>query len=169
MKTGAGTLQFLVFTWYNLNMQKSLTVEKILLEYDPEAQNLLPVLRKISAYFGYVSEENAQKVADYFELSLAKVYEVASFYDLLETKVQANLEIKVCSGGDCVLSGSVGIIREVENYFRIKAGDENNPKVRLEKISCLGRCGDGPIVVVNGKVYENVTESSVHKILEEWA
>ena len=150
-------------------MQKSPTVEKILLEHDPQMQNLLPALKKISAAFGYISEKDALKVANYFDLSLAKVYEVASFYDLIETKKTANLEIQVCSGGDCVLGDSMGIVREIENYFRIKAGDENNPKVRLKKISCLGRCGEGPIVVVNGKVYEKVTASSVHKILGEWA
>lgn len=150
-------------------MQKSSTIEKILLEFDPEAKNLLPALKQISVSFGYISETDAQKVADYFELPLSRVYETASFYDLLSIKTSARLEIKVCSGGDCVLSGSVGIICEIENYFRIKAGDEFNPKVRLEKISCLGRCGEGPIMVVNGKVYEKVTASSVYKILGEWA
>lgn len=149
-------------------MQKSATIEKILLEFDPEAQNLLPVLKEISAIFGCIGEENAQKVAEYFELPLSKVYETVSFYDLIETKKPANLEIKVCSGGDCVLGSSVGIIREIENYFRIKTDDQNNPKVSLRKISCLGRCAEGPIVVVNGKVYEKVTASSIHKILTEW-
>ena len=160
--------QFLFFTWYNGVMQKSGTIEKILLEFVPEAKNLLPALKKISASFGYISEMDAKKIADYFELPLAKVYETASFYDLLSTKVQSRLEIKVCSGGDCVLGNSVEIIREIENYFRIKAGDEFHPKVRLEKISCLGRCGEGPIMMVNGKVYEKVTVSGVHRILSEW-
>ncbi len=150
-------------------MQKSVTVEKILLEFDPEKTNLLLALKRVSADFGYICEKDAQKIADYFELPLAKVYEVASFYDFIETKKPANLMIGVCSGADCILNSSLGIIREIENYFRIKSGDENNPRVRLERISCLGRCGEGPIVVVNGKVYERVTESGVHKILGEWA
>ena len=42
------------------------TSGKILLEFDPEKRNLLPALKKISAAFGYVSENNAQKIADYF-------------------------------------------------------------------------------------------------------
>ena len=169
MKTGAEKFQFLFFTWYNRAMQKSGTIEKILLEFDPEAKNLLLALKKINASFGYISEADAGKVADYFELPLAKVYETASFYDLIETKKTANLEIKVCSGGDCVLGNSAEIIREIENYFRIKAGDEFHPKVRLEKISCLGRCAEGPIVVVNGKAYEKVTKSSIYEILDKYA
>jgi NADH-quinone oxidoreductase subunit E len=161
--------QFLFFTWYNVDMQKIMTVEKILLAFDPEVEKLLPALKKISAVFGHFSEKDAQKVADYFELPLAKVYETASFYDLIETKKTPILSIKVCSGSNCSLERSATVIQEIENYFHIKAGDEFNPKVRLEKISCLGRCGEGPIMVVNGKVYEKVTASGVHRILGEWS
>jgi NADH-quinone oxidoreductase subunit E len=150
-------------------MQKNSTVEKILLEYDSEAQNLLPVLKKVSASFGYISEIVAEKIASYFELPLSKVYETASFYDLIKIKKPAILTIKICSGGDCGLDGSSAIIQEVENYFGIKSEDEFNPKVRLEKISCLGRCAEGPIVIVNGKIYEKVTKSSIHRILAEWS
>ncbi|MFZ2188567.1 MAG: NAD(P)H-dependent oxidoreductase subunit E [Candidatus Moraniibacteriota bacterium] len=146
-----------------------MTVEKILVSYDPEVQNLLPVLKKISADFGFIGDKDAEIIADYFDLSLAKIYEVASFYDLIKTEKPANLEIKVCSGGDCALGSSAEIIQEIESYFRIKAGDEFNPKVRLEKISCLGRCAEGPIMAVNGKIYEKVTVSGVYRILGEWS
>jgi NADH-quinone oxidoreductase subunit E len=149
-------------------MQNNVTVEKILVSYDPEVQNLLPVLKKFSAVFVFIGSIVAEIVAEYFGLSLAKICEVASFYDLIKTRKPANLEIKVCSSGDCALGSSAEIIQEIENYFRIKAGDEFNPKVRLEKNSCLGRCAEGPIMIVNGKVFEKVTVSSVHRILGEY-
>ncbi|MDR3558955.1 MAG: NAD(P)H-dependent oxidoreductase subunit E [Candidatus Pacebacteria bacterium] len=145
-----------------------ITLEKILLEYDPEAKNLLPALEKISAVFGYVSRENARKVADYFSLPESKVYETASFYDLVNIKKQPNLIIKVCSGTHCAVSDSRKIVEEIENKLHIKAGDENNPRVKLEIISCLGRCGEGPVAVINDKVYERVTAGGVGEILEEW-
>jgi len=145
-----------------------MTIEKILLEFDPVTINLLSALKKISAVFGYISEVDAQKTADYFTLPLSKVYETASFYDLINTKKQPNLVIQVCSGTNCTVTGVRDIIYEIENYFHIKAGDENNPRVKLKVISCLGRCGEGPVVVINSKVYERVTVSGVHGILEEY-
>lgn len=143
-----------------------ITVEKILLEYDPKANNLLPVLKRINAGFGYVSKENAQKVAEYFSLPLSKVFETASFYDLISTQKQPLLVVKVCSGSDCAMSGSSEVICELENLLGVKTGDDFNPKFKLEKISCLGRCSEGPVVVVGGDVFEKVTPSSVHEILE---
>lgn len=143
-------------------------MEKILLEYDPEIDNLLPALRKISADFGYISQNDGQKIAGYFNIPLSKVYETASFYDQIKLKKQPFLLIQVCSGTNCAMSGTFAIISEIENYFKIKAGDEFNSKVKLEIISCLGRCGEGPIMVVNGKVHNGVTPSSVHGILKEY-
>ena len=52
-------------------MQNNVTVEKILVSYDPEVQNLLPVLKKISAVFGFIGSKDAEIVAEYFGLSLA--------------------------------------------------------------------------------------------------
>jgi len=149
-------------------MTKGNTAEKILLEFDPEIKNLLPALEKVSADFGFVSEADAEKIADYFSLPLARVYETASFYDTIRIKKQPNIVIQVCSGANCAMNSSFAIVAEIENYFRIKAGDEFNLKVKLEVISCLERCGEGPIVVVNGKVYTNVTKSSIYGILEKY-
>jgi NADH-quinone oxidoreductase subunit E len=151
------------------------SVEKIILEFDPEATNLLPALKNISAVFGYIGEKEAQKVSEYFNVPLSKVYETASFYDKINIRKKAELLIQVCSGANCAVGGSFAVVREIENYFRIKVGDENlayrqagNPKIKLEEISCLGQCGEGPIMIVNDKVYTNVTRSSVYEILEKW-
>ncbi|OGI28414.1 MAG: hypothetical protein A2288_02750 [Candidatus Moranbacteria bacterium RIFOXYA12_FULL_44_15] len=144
------------------------SIEKVLLEFDPETRNLLPALKKISAAFGYVSEKDAKKTAEYFSIPLSKTYETASFYDLVWTKKQPSLAVQVCSGTNCAVSGSFEVIKEMENYLKIKAGDGFNSKIKLEIISCLGQCGEGPVVVVNGKIFTRVTASGVHGILEEW-
>jgi len=145
------------------------SVEKILLEFDPKAENLLRALRKISEAFCYISEKEARKVASYFNLTLTQVFETASFYDLINVKKQPPLVIKVCSGANCTIDGSQKIIREIENFFHIKEGDEFNPNVKLEVISCLGRCGEGPIMIVNGNVYTKMTTSGVDDILKSYA
>ncbi|MFA7208928.1 MAG: NAD(P)H-dependent oxidoreductase subunit E [Parcubacteria group bacterium] len=145
-----------------------MAVEKILLEFDPEQKNLLPALKKIDAGFGYVGEEEARKAADYFSVPLSKVYEVASFYDLVKTKKQPGLVIQVCSGANCAVKSSFKVISEIESQLHIKAGDDFNPNVKLEIISCLGQCGQGPVMVVNGNVFTRVTPSSVDDILRNY-
>lgn len=146
----------------------SRTVEKILLEFDSELKNLLPVLKKISADFRYINESEALKIADYFSIPISKVYETASFYDLTRTRKPADLVIQVCSGANCAVKNAYRVIREIENQLHIKEGDNFNPKVKLEIISCLGQCGEGPIMIVNGNVFTGVTPDSVDDILRNY-
>lgn len=144
------------------------TIQKILLEFEPKKENLLPVLKKISAVFGYISEKEANMVADYFSITLSQVFEIASFYDEIKTKKFPDLMIQVCSSANCAVNNSFSVISEIENLFRIKSGDDSSLKVKLEEVSCLGHCADGPVMMVNGKIYQKVTKSSVHSILEEY-
>jgi len=143
-------------------------VEKILLEFDPEVKNLLPVLKKISTDLSYIDQVEAEKVSRYFSIPLAKVYETASFYDLIKTRKQPGLLIQVCSGANCAVKSAYKIIREIEDQLHIRSEDEFNSKIRLEVISCLGQCGSGPIVVINGKVFTSVSPDSISSILKDY-
>ncbi|MFA6159665.1 MAG: NAD(P)H-dependent oxidoreductase subunit E [Parcubacteria group bacterium] len=144
------------------------TIQNIILEFEPEAKNILPALKKISAVFGYVSEEDAKIMAEYFGVSESKIFETASFYDEIKTEKQPDILVQICNSANCTVNNSFSIISEVENLLKIKSGRSVSLKFKLEEISCLGRCADGPVMVVNGKIYERVTKSSLHSILEEY-
>lgn len=144
------------------------TTEKILLNYDCKKENLLPALKEVNTFFGFISEKNAQKIADYFSLPLSQVFETASFYDFLKVKNPPQTIIKICSGTVCATMGMRKIIKEIENKLKIKMGDDFNPKIKLESVSCLGHCGEGPILIINDQVYKKVTVSSAYEILEKY-
>lgn len=143
-------------------------ISKILLDFEPEMENLLTALKKINAIFGYVSQEDAKIIADYFGVPESKVFETMSFYDEIKDEKPVQILIQVCSSANCAVSGSFGIVEEIENFLKIKSGDDSHSKIKIEEVSCLGCCGDGPVMMVNGKVYERVSKSSVHGILEEY-
>ena len=81
------------------------TLEKILLDFDPREENLLPVLRETSRTFSFVSEKDARKIASYFNLPFSRVYETASFFDLLETKKTSPREGLVLSESKVYILG----------------------------------------------------------------
>jgi NADH-quinone oxidoreductase subunit E len=145
-----------------------LSLEKMLLEFDAESRNLLPALSKISAGFGYVSPEQALTVADYFRVPLSRVYEVASFYDLVAVKKPAALVVQVCSSPNCCDRASLELIRKLENHLRIKAGSDHNPREHLEVMSCLGQCDQGPVMKINGRVFTNVDFATAVELIEKF-
>jgi NADH:ubiquinone oxidoreductase subunit E len=144
------------------------TVEKILLDYEPNSENILAVLKSINKIFGFISKKDAQKTATYFGLPASKIYETASFYDLIETKRQPSLYIKLCSSIHCSVNQSELVKKAIENYFKIKAGDEFHPKVKIKIISCVGECGKGPIMFVNDRMYSMVKVGDIYEIFSHY-
>ena len=88
------------------------------------------------------------------------------FYDLLKIKKEAPLMVKICSGGNCAVGNAFKVIQAVERYLGVKVGDDFNPQKRIEIVSCLGRCGEGPIVIINDKIFEKVTPNNIEDIFK---
>ena len=75
-------------------------------------------------------------------------------------------EIRICLGSSCFARGNQKNVEAVERFLA-----ENNLKdevdVDLEACLCLGRCADGPIVIIDGKIYTHVTGNSIQDLLRE--
>ena len=75
--------------------------------------------------------------------------------------------IKVCDGGPCRDKGNKAIVDAIKKKVNIKE-DKNISKdgrFTLQISGCLGMCGEGPIVVINDKVYKKVSPESIVKVL----
>ncbi len=66
------------------------------------------------------------------------------------------------------MRGGAFILREVEKRLNISVG-ETTPDRRftLETVNCLGACALAPVIMVNEKVYGQMTPALVATMLEE--
>lgn len=142
-----------------------MTVEKILLGYEPEKENILPALKKIQKEFGCVSAAAIRACADYFRKKPAAIYSAASFYDHIDTETPTDVKIFVCDGSNCSGRKSEEVIREIERLTGRKVGDDFDPKIKIRRESCFGLCTNGPIVKVNDVIFEKVTPATIDDIL----
>jgi NADH:ubiquinone oxidoreductase subunit E len=141
-------------------------VQQTLLKYEPKPENLLRAIKEINQREGRFSLAAAKQVAEHFGLPLSRIYSAASFYDEIRTKKIPNLLIQVCGGANCTLKQGEAVISELETFFRQKEGEENSKTgLKIERISCLGRCLDGPIMVVNGTIFEKVNPGKALEII----
>jgi NADH-quinone oxidoreductase subunit E len=62
-------------------------------------------------------------VAEYLGLPPVQVYEVASFYSMLETHSCGRHHVSVCTNISCMLRGGEEILRRVEQKLGIKVGE----------------------------------------------
>lgn len=143
-----------------------MTIQKILLRFLPERKNILRVIKAINDDLGWVSEEAIDKIARYFGVSKSHIFSVASFYDEIRLEKPVLITVEVCDSANCQTKNSSKIIEGVENFFKVKSGDFNR-NIRFKRMSCLGRCLEGPIVKINGQIYTKMTADKIIHLIQE--
>ena len=116
---------------------------------------------------GYLTTELMDAVADYLGMPKIAVYEVASFYSMLETKPVGRHSISVCTNISCMLRGADDIVRHIEKKLGIKTGESTNDGKFYLKVEeeCLAACCGGPMLMVDHVYHENLTDAKVDEIL----
>ena len=117
---------------------------------------------------GYLTTELMDAVADYLEMAPIAVYEVASFYSMLETKKVGRHNIAVCTNISCMLCGSDDILGYIEKKLNIKVGEStvDGRYYLKQEEECLAACCGAPMMMVNHVYYENLTPEKIDEILD---
>jgi NADH-quinone oxidoreductase subunit E len=143
-------------------------IQKILLKFEPKAENLLVALKEIQKENGYIEKGECEKAAEYFSLPLARVFSAASFFDQLKTKKEPKKIIRICSGGPCLGEKSMEVVRQIEMLLKIELENDAHPKYKLEMMSCAGLCDRGPIVMIGDQIFEKVKPETVDDIIANY-
>jgi NADH-quinone oxidoreductase subunit E len=117
---------------------------------------------------GWVSRELMDAVADYLGMLSVQVYEVGTFYSMIELEPVGRNMVAVCTNLSCMLCGAETIVAHVEKKLGIKLGEttaDGRITLKLEE-ECLAACTGGPMMTVNGHYKENLTPARVDAILD---
>ncbi len=130
---------------------------------------LLPLLENIQRKQGYLCEEELKKLSKRTGIPLSEIFGVASFYAHFELTAKGKNIIRVCNSPSCYLNGSLDIIEFMEKELKIKSGQTTKDKrFYLEIGSCIGCCDKAPAMMINEKIYTDLTEEKIKKILKEY-
>ncbi|HET7175512.1 MAG TPA: NADH-quinone oxidoreductase subunit NuoE [Gammaproteobacteria bacterium] len=118
---------------------------------------------------GYLTVPLMDAVAAYLKLEPIKVYEVASFYSMFETKPVGRHSISVCTNISCMLRGADGIVDHLEKKLGIRTGESTKDGRFYMKCEeeCLAACAGAPMMMVDHVYHENLTPEKVDQILEK--
>lgn len=137
---------------------------------DQKQSAVLAALREVQhENKGYLTTELMDAVADYLDMPKIAVYEVASFYSMLETAPVGRHSISICTNISCMLCGSDDIVAYAEKKLGIKTGETTaDGKYYLkEEEECLAACCGGPMMMVDHVYYENLTPEKIDEILDK--
>jgi len=137
-------------------------------KYEKEDNSLIPLLQQIQEQFGYLSSEALVELSEYLEIPLSRIYGVATFYSQFNFSPLGKYVVKICRGTACHVNGAVNILREVENELGVKENETSEDGlVTLQPVACLGCCSLAPVIMVNDKIFGNLTPAAVRKIAKK--
>jgi len=129
-------------------------------------QNLVNMLNKIQDKHGYISEHALKIVSKETGIPLARIYSTASFYSFLRFKKQGKRTIRLCNSPSCYLNNSTNILKIIKKLTKLNPG-QSNAKFNFELTSCIGCCNKAPAMMLDNKVYGNLTEEKIKKLLKK--
>jgi NADH:ubiquinone oxidoreductase subunit E/ferredoxin len=129
-------------------------VHEIIKEYRDVPGAIVPVLQRIDSTFNYLPEPVLRLTAKAIDMPLSEVHRVATFYNAFSLEPKGKNRIRVCMGTSCYVKGGRRILQSMQNKLGIKVGQHTEDlRFSLETVSCIGCCGQSPVISVNDEIY----------------
>ena len=137
--------------------------------YPPGTRSaVIPALRLAQEEYGWLSPDAIREVADALSLTPAYCHSVASFYDQFQLEPVGAHSVEICTNVSCALYGAQQVLEAFESELGCHAGETTDDgSVTLRTIECLGGCGWGTIVAVDGRYRHNVKPEQAAGIVAE--
>ena len=131
----------------------------------PFQASLIPIALLLTPTISITTAPAAKPIN--MEISEAKIYGVATFYENFSLDPKGKYVIKICDGTACHVRKSIPILEALRKQLSLtdKKKTTNDMMFTLETVSCLGACGLAPVITINDKVYPKMTPDHVVEII----
>jgi NADH-quinone oxidoreductase subunit E len=148
----------------------SAQVEKILKRHDHQSSNLLAILQDIQASENHLPRKTLEEVAEKLNISLARIYKLATFYQALSLTPKGRHLVNVCMGTACHVRGARMVLERLERDLGVQeGGTTQDHNFSLDTVRCVGCCSLGPVVVIDDEIYGKLNQEKASKLLKEYS
>jgi len=139
-----------------------------------QASAVIPLLYIVQRQMGrvtgsaWVPRVAMDVIAQRLAMPPMRVYEVATFYLMFNTKPIGRYHLQVCGTTPCMLRGSDDVLAACKSAGGLKGyGDTSADGLfTLTEVECLGACVNAPILQVDDDYYEDMDHDSTVRLIE---
>ena len=143
--------------------------DRILRRYEYRDSSLIAILQDIQAEYNYLPKGVLEKVAEGIDIPFSRVYSAATFFKAFSLKPRGKHLITVCLGTACHVRGGSKIVEQIGRILGVEPGDTTkDQKFTLETVNCLGCCALGPLMLIDGKYFGNMSIMKVERVLKQY-
>jgi NADH-quinone oxidoreductase E subunit len=115
---------------------------------------------------GWLPRAALEYVADFLGMPPIRVFEVATFYTMLNLAPVGRHHVQVCTNISCWLRGADAVVETCRNTLGIGMGETTDDgQFTLSEVECLGACVNAPMMQINDDYYEDLDAGSTQVIL----
>jgi NADH-quinone oxidoreductase subunit E len=141
----------------NLSEKTLSKIDEVVPKYPEKRSAALMVIHLVQDELGAVNDFASEWIANRLDLQPINIKELVTFYPMLREKPWGRKHVRVCRTLPCALRGSYATCKSFEKKLGVKEGHvREDGEYSLEFMECLADCGQGPVVIVDEKTYENV-------------
>ena len=141
-------------------------IDRHLAKYPVIRSAILPLMFIVQRERGYLDPPGVLYLANRLSLRVTDIWEVATFYSMINTNPVGKYHIQVCKTLSCKIRGAGNIIEHCSTKLGIKPGETTaDGRFSLSEVECLGSCGTAPMFQINFDYHEDLTPEKVDQIL----
>jgi NADH-quinone oxidoreductase subunit E len=143
--------------------------DKVLEQNGYKQQAIIAILQEIQEHYHYLPREVFPYLAKKLDMSEARIYSIATFYENFSLEPKGKYVIKICDGTACHVRRSIPILERVRGELGLSASKKTTDDLlfTVETVSCLGACGLAPVLTVNDVVYPAMTPDKASELLKK--
>jgi NADH-quinone oxidoreductase subunit E len=139
-----------------------------------QASAVIPLLYLVQRQMGrqtgsaWVPKAAMDAVAARLGMPPIRVYEVATFYFMFNTRPIGRFHLQVCGTTPCMLRGSDEVLRACKDAGALKGyGDTSADGLfTMTEVECLGACVNAPVLQVDDDYYEDLDYDRTVALIE---
>lgn len=143
-------------------------LDNIMSKYNYDASLVIAIMQEVQGIYHYLPQEVLSYIANGLDVSEAKIYGVATFYENFSLDKKGKYIIKICNGTACHVRNSEPILNEIRSILGVTEDKTTTDDglFTVETVSCLGACGLAPVCTVNDKVYPAMTVDKARELIK---
>ena len=154
---------------FELSPQGQEFVKKELKRYEDRHSAIIPALYRVQQENGgWVSDEAIEHLSKLMDIPFSRIHEVCTFYTMFNRKPIGKNHVQVCVNISCSMNGGRELLNHLCDRFHTRPGEvSKDGRFTFSGVECLGSCGTAPMMQVNDKYFEDLTNESAVELLQK--
>jgi NADH-quinone oxidoreductase subunit E len=161
---------------FAFDAQSEAEIPRILAKYPAgrQASAVLPLMYLVQGQMrrqsgsAWVPRVAMDVIAARLDMPPIRVYEVATFYLMLNTSPIGKYHLQVCTTTPCWLRGSDEVVAACRKVSGIKGWGETSEDglFTMTEVECVGACVNAPVLQIDNDFYEDLDFRLTEELLE---